>query len=178
MVFLERNVYVEKIRLAAHSSLDYSEYSDPLVRQLTNCYAHAIGVASTHMGIRIGELCGKKPVEEKYISTDEIDELFKADMKAIKLECRKIKRIGLEVDKEDVFNFVRKHKFKDNEFLIMIFAIQNGDLSIRDFHFWRYDKNGFTEKRFWNNLIKIENPQFSWPEGILTRFVGAYLMKR
>lgn len=175
---MERNVYVEKIRLAVHSNLDYSEYSDSLVRELVNCYTHAIGATSTHMGIRIGELCEKKEIQEKYISTDEIDELFKADMKAIKLECHRIKKIGLEVDKEDVFNFVEKHNFKDNEFLIILFAVQNGDLSIRDFHFWRYDKNGFTEKRFWNNLVKIENPRLSWPEGILTRFVGAYLMKR
>ena len=176
---MERNVYVEKIRLAAHSPLDYSEYSKSLVRELVNCYTHAIGATAIHMGIRIGELCQKKPSKERYFSIDEIDELFKEDMKAIGLKCHRIKKVGLEVEKKDVFDFVKKHDFKDNEFLIMIFAVQNGDLSIRDFHFWRYDKEiGFTEKRFWNNLVKIENPEISWPGGILTQFIGVYLMKR
>ena len=176
---MERNSYVEKVRLAAHSPLDYSEYSNSLVREMVNCYTHAIGATSIHMGIRIGELCEKKSIKQRYWSTNEMDELFKDDMKAIKLSCKSIKKRNLEVKKDDVFDFIRKHDFKPEEFLVILFAVKNGDLSIRDFHFWRYDKeNGFTEKRFWNNLVKIENPKLSWPEGILVDLVGAYLMKR
>lgn len=170
---MERKLDVERVKMAVHTPLDYSEYASTVVKDDVNCYTHAIGATSIHMGLRLGELCGKKPINEHYISEKEIEELFIEDMKAIRLTCRKIEK------NKDMLKWLDNHEFKPNEAVVFLFVQHNGDGSIRDFHFWRYDtQEGFTEKRFWWPLIKIKNPRYSWPEGILCTFVGAYLIKR
>ena len=166
---------ISKVQTAVHEKLDYSEYDSTIVQNEVNCYCHAIGSTAIHKGIRIGELSCLKPINEKYISEDEVERLFIEDMKSIRLTCRKLKKSN----KADIINWLGTHEFKNTESIIMLFVQKNADKSIRDFHFWRYDsEKGFTEKRFWNRLTYIDTPQYSWPEGEMCTFVGAYLLKR
>ena len=171
----ERVVDLKKLEAAVHKPMDYSEYASSYVESHVNCYTHAIGATSIHMGLRIGEICGKKPILKEFVSDEEIKELFLADMQKIHLVCR-------EIDKHNkwaLLKWISKANLDETEAVVMLFVQHNSDGSIRDFHFWRYDsEKGYTEKRFWHGLTFNGTPEYSWPESEMNHFIGAYLLKR
>lgn len=172
---MERVLDLKKLEAAVHKPMDYSEYASTNVCSHVNCYTHAIGATSIHMGLRIGEISNKKPIMKNYISDEEIKELFLADMKKIHLTCREIDKHN----KWQLLKWIKKRQLAENEAIVMLFVQHNSDGSIRDFHFWRYDsEKGFTEKRFWHGVIFNGTPEYSWPEDELNHFVGAFVLKR
>ena len=171
----DRKLDLKKLEAAVHNKMNYSEYDSTSVKDNVNCYTHAIGATSIGMGLRIGEICGKKPILQSFVSDKEVKDLFLEDMKKIHLICRPIEA----KDKTAVLNWIKNANLKIEEAVVMLFVQHNSDGSIRDFHFWRYDnEKGFTEKRFWNYLEVNEIPQYQWPEDEMNHFVGAFILKR
>ena len=170
---MERTI-IEKLKASVHKPLDYSEYDSSYTINRVNCYAHAIGATSLHMGIRVGDICGKKEILQSYYSDEEVESLFLQDMNTLGLTCRK-----LYTKKQYLLDWLSKTKISRNNVLVILFVQHNGNQSIRDFHFWRIDsQKGITDKRPRQRLSQIDQPKYSWPESELNHFVGVYLLKK
>ena len=170
---MERTI-IEKLKAAVHKPLDYSEYDSSYTINRVNCYAHAIGATSLHMGIRIGDICGKKEIMQSYNSDEEVESLFLQDMNTLGINCKK-----LYIRKQYLLNWLSKTKLSPNYVVVILFVDHNGDKSIRDFHFWRIDsQKGITDKRPRQRLSQIDQPKYSWPASELNHFVGVYLLKK
>ena len=173
---MERDFDLKELEAAVHKELDYSLYTSTQIKDKVNCYTHAIGATSIGIGLRIGEICGKKPILKAYDSDEEIKNLFIEDMKKLHLICREI---DIHQNKFKMIERIKKLKPMKNEAVVMLFVQHNSDGYIRDFHFWRFDnQKGFSEKRFWHELSVNDTPEYSWPADEMNHFVGAYFLKR
>ena len=61
---------------------------------------------------------------------------------------------------------------------IAVMARDGKEERIRDFHFLRFDEEGWSEKRFIQNVIFLNNINFQWPSGWNDRIVGTFLITR
>lgn len=171
----------DRVKTAVHNPLDYKEYDATETVDSINCYAHAIGATAVHRKLRVGDLCGKKAITQMYLSDDEIETLFLQDMAELELECQKryFEESRTWNGRKQVLDKLSNTMISQNTVIVLLFVLHNGDGSIRDFHFWRYDgEKGFTEKRPRQRLSRIEDPAYSWPASELNHFVGMYLIKK
>lgn len=115
-----------------HSELDYSQYDSTIVRNCTNCYSHALGSTLTCSEFyRIGAICGKKSRKQEYFSIDEIVDLLHKDLDFL----------GLSIQKSFLGDTM-----KPNQYQIALFVKIYADHRIHDFHFYRNDCFGWSEK--------------------------------
>lgn len=155
----------DKILSQVHSKPEFHRYNETIVRDNTNCYSHALGATFPELKIyRVGAICGKKEINEKYTSDKEIEELLFLDCKELQLE---IKKCSLEDEISD-----------DEHKIILFFSSANGLIG---YHFWRYDNELlWTEKWRGRGMNKIQNFQrdilkfnyFPW------NFVGIYKISK
>lgn len=137
----ERNLSL--LKEAVHSSFDYSKYNSTNVINSTNCYSHALGSTLTCTELyRIGAICGKKDIEQDYFSIDEILELLYSDFKTLDLSIQK-SFLG------DTLN--------ENQYQIVLFVKIYADHKIHDFHFYRNDSLGWSEKWRYYRPSSMEN---------------------
>lgn len=167
------NELIMKLIEYVHKCLDYSEYNSTVVRNNTNCYAHAIGSTYPELKLyRIGAICGLKDIEEQYFSEEELKTLFIEDMKALNLGVEEIETFS----KQDCLSKIKKANLEENEHFILLFAVYYGSGKFADFHFWRFDQKGFSEKRRTQLPIFIENPSVSWTSTM--NLVGVFRITR
>lgn len=136
----------DKILSQVHSKPEFHRYNETIVRNNTNCYSHALGATFPELKLyRVGAICGKKEINEKYISDKEIKNLLFLDCKELQLE---IKKCSLE------------DEISDDEHKIILFVKKWANGVIADYHFWRYDNDlSWTEKWRGHGMGKIENFQ-------------------
>ena len=169
---------LEKMRNEAHEKLDYSKYADTQIRNETNCYSHVLGLTTCPKKVcRIGAICGEKPITESYDSEEEIKELFIKDLEALSLQFEEIK-VNPGTYKTSVISRVERYPLKENEHIALLWLVYNPDDSIRDYHWWRYDSRGFSDKRSTKYVSQVEMPEWSWPESWNTFLTGVYVIKR
>lgn len=160
---------IKKIKEYVHEQLDYSQYDSTVIRDNTNCYAHAIGATYAYLRLyRIGAISGIKPIEQKFFSENEMKTLFLEDMKVLKLEVDEIK----SESKEECLSKIETIELKENQHLILLFAIYMGNGQLWDFHFWRYDKKGISEKRKTQKPNFIDEPKRSWIQSM--KLIGMF----
>lgn len=160
---------IEKLIEYVHKQLDYSQYDSTVIRDNTNCYAHAIGGLYPCIEIyRIGAISGSKPINQKYFSENEMKTLFLQDMEVLKLGVDEIKIHS----KEECLSKIKTIKLGENQHLIFLFAIYMGNGQLWDFHFWRYDSKGFSEKRKTYKPIFIDEPSRSWIQSM--KLIGLF----
>lgn len=136
MTFEEK---IRRIRIAAHSELDLSDYDSTLCRNICNCYSHVIGCTLMLEYIyRIGAICGKKDIRDEYTSIKELVFLLYEDFKVLNL--------GIEEYRGEVL--------LENQYLIKLYVKSYRDNKIFDYHFIRCDKGIWTEK--WRNRKAME----------------------
>jgi hypothetical protein len=154
---------IEKVTEYVHRQLDYSQYDSTIIRDNTNCYAHAIGSTYSYRQIyRIGAISKSKSIDEDYFSEDEIKTLFLKDMETLKLDIEEI-----EVkSKEECLSKIGEIKIEENQYVVFLFADYFGNGKLSDFHFWRYDAKGLSEKRFTQKPIFIDEPKNTWKYGM------------
>lgn len=164
---------IQKLTECVHRQLEYSQYDSTEVRNSTNCYAHGIGGTYPCSEIyRIGAISEKKPIDEKYISENEIKALFLEDMKVIGLKTEEIDVSS----KEDCLTKVEMKKLKENQHLVLLFAVYMGNGQLWDFHFWRYDDKGYSEKRRFFKPVFMDEPSRSWVESM--KLIGLFRITR
>lgn len=148
----------------AHSKPNFEKYEGTMGMQETNCYSHALGLTFPNLQwYRIGAISGKKAIDEKYRSINEIKNLLFSDCETLQL---KIEESSLE---DEVL---------ENQYKIALFVKIWGNKRIGDYHFWRCDSGVWTEK--WVNLgmrviqdFKRDKMRFfPW------EFVGIYKISR
>ncbi len=126
-----------------HTKPLFQTYEETDVRENTNCYSHALGATLPILQLyRVGAICGKKPINQKYFSMEEIKELMFLDCDTLNL---KIQESSIE------------EKLKDNEYKIALFIKVWGSGIIGDYHFWRYENGIWTEKWRGRHMNTIEN---------------------
>jgi len=163
----------EKIIECVHCPLDYSKYESTIIRNNTNCYAHAIGSTYPELKMyRIGAISQLKSIEKAYVSEDELKALFLEDMQTLNLEAEEIKTFS----KQDCLSKIENANLKENEHLILLFGVYYGSGKFADFHFWRYDEKGFSEKRKTQMPIFIENPNITWSNSM--NLIGLFRIKK
>ncbi|MCI8965078.1 MAG: hypothetical protein HFJ43_01780 [Clostridia bacterium] len=149
MQFIEK---INRIKKAVHSEMDFSDYNATLCRNICNCYSHAIGSTLPIEEIyRIGAICSKKDIAEKYVSVDEIVSLLYEDLRTLNL--------GIEEYNGD--------ELKNNEYLIKLYIKRYREWLISDYHFIRCDNRGWTEKwRHYKEAVIDEDYYtfFPWEE--------------
>lgn len=164
---------IMKLSEYVHKDLDYSEYNSTMIRNNTNCYAHAIGSTYSDLKMyRIGAISGLKSIEEKYFSENELKTLFLEDMKTLKLEIEEIEIFS----KQDCLSKIKKANLEENQHFALLFAIYYPSGRFADFHFWRYDGKGFSEKRRSQIPIFIDEPMKSWTDSM--KLVGLFRITR
>lgn len=160
---------VENLIEYVHRQLDYSQYDATSVRNNTNCYAHAIGGTYPCLEIyRIGAISETKPIDEKYVSAKEMKSLFLKDMGVLKLKVEEIE-VG---SKEECLTKVETISLKENQHLVFLFAVYMGNGQLVDFHFWRYDRRGYSEKRKFFRPVFIDEPSQSWVQSM--KLIGLF----
>lgn len=173
---------INELKERVHRKIDYSAYASTNVRNGTNCYSHALGSTLPHSPLyRVGAICGKKNIHDQYCSTKEVEELFLKDMETLGLKVIKMNIISDEDVKfvrDDTLRRIKKYELKENEHIVLLFVNVLADGSILDFHFWRYDEKGFTEKRWERSVTFIDDPKVSWPVGMMTKICGVYVVER
>ena len=162
---------LDKIIEAVHRPLNFSDYNETSIREDTNCFSHAIGSTITccRSLYRLGRISGKKKLDEKYVSSEELKNLFLFDTAVLGLKAKEIS-----------YDYVKKNdkiELKDNQHVVVLFACYHRN-EIYDFHFIRFDQaNGWTEKR-WKHSISSLNMKYSWPESTWTKYVAAFIITR
>ena len=117
---------VSRIRIAAHSELNLSDYDSTLCRNICNCYSHAIGSTLILEYIyRVGAICGKKDLRDEYTSIKELILLLHEDFKVLNL--------GIEEYRGEIL--------LENQYLISLYVKSYRDNKIFDYHFTRRDKS-------------------------------------
>lgn len=133
----------EKIKKQAHSEPSFNRYEETTTRNNTNCYSHALGLTYPNLELyRIGAICQRKPIEEAYYSIEEIVELLFLDCKELQIEI-----------KESSFD---ECIFSDKQYKIALFVKVYADNQIHDYHFWRFDNEGWTEKWKGRMMRKVD----------------------
>ncbi len=129
---LTRDQNLKRLKVAVHSTLDYNEYNSTNVINHTNCFSHAIGSTLSCLELyRVGAICGRKDIEADYFSVEEIVDLLFADLSALDLKIEP-SFIG------DIMN--------SNQYQIALFVKIYADHKIHDYHFFRNDSYGWSEK--------------------------------
>lgn len=136
MTFEEK---IRRIRVAVHSELDFSDYDSTSCQVTCNCYSHAMGsTLPFNQTYRIGAICGKKPIDADYTSTEELLYLLYEDFRVLDLGI-------IEYKGEELY---------DNQYLIEFYIKSYLKGYIFDYHFTRCDNNVWTEK--WRNRKAME----------------------
>lgn len=168
---------IEKIKKAVHQPLNWDDYNSTSVIEDTNCFSHAIGstVTSIRNAYRLGMLSEKKKENEKYISIQEVKQLFLADLSVVELNVEEISFKNLSLFLEQMSNI----ELSDNQHIVALFVKVYGNDNIIDFHFLRYDNEiGWSEKR-WNFAVHlIDNIESTWPSNWNDRLVGIFKITR
>ena len=84
-------------------------------------------------------------------------------------------------DKEKILKQISNMSLQNNQHIVELFIKTYGsgkEEKIRDFHFLRFDEEGWSEKRFIQNVIFLNNINFQWPSGWNDRIVGTFLITR
>ena len=171
---------VEKIKQNVHQPLKWENYNNTIVRNNTNCFAHAIGStdSSDRSFYRLGVISGKKDIEQEYFSAKEVKELFLSDLEVLELDAEEI----LLRDKDEILEHISNMNLQDNQYIVALFVKtyrEWGKMRIRDFHFLRYDEEkGWSEKRFTQNVIFLNNIKFQWPSSWNDESVGVFVITR
>ena len=127
----------------AHNPLNLLEYDSTNVRDNTNCYSHAIGVTYPYLQIyRIGAISQLKSINERYSSKEEIINLLFEDLEILQLKYE-------QIFSEDDFNL------NDNQFVIKLYAWVLPDGRISEYHFIRFEKGKWTEKRKFQEVLEL-----------------------
>lgn len=165
---------IKEVKKCVHSELNYSEYHSTNVRSQTNCYAYAIGSTFPYSEIyRIGAFSGLKPIEEKYLSVEEVKSLLEEDLKILEL---KFNEIDVDCNSKDFLEKIQKMELKQNQYVVLLFIKWYATGQIWDFHFWRFDKKQFSDKRWCTlpNKVDIDHWWESWNE----KLISAYLITK
>ena len=127
-----RDQKIENIKKSVHLPLNFLDYNGTNVRDNTNCYSHALGSTLPFLELyRIGSISGKKGIDERYKSIEEIKSLLIADCKTIDLKIE-------ESSEED--------ELLENQYKIELFVAINNKGEIWDYHFLRFENGIWTEK--------------------------------
>lgn len=130
-----REQYLSLLKKAVHSPIDYTMYNSTSVINNTNCYSHAIGSTLSCIELyRIGAISGLKDINQDYFSINELLNLFLEDMNTLDLKIE-------DSNLEDSMN--------SNQYQIALFVKIYADNKIHDFHFYRNDSLGWSEKWRW-----------------------------
>ena len=143
---MTRDEKIKNIKKTVHLPLNFLDYNSTNVRDNTNCYSHAIGSTLPYLEFyRIGAICGKKPIDEKYFSIPEIEEFLFEDFKVLNLQIEKSSKM---------------EELSNDYYKIALFVAINNEGNIWEYHFLRNDEGKWTEKRknmpctdFYNNSI-------------------------
>ena len=120
-------------------------YNATNYRDNTNCYSHALGATFPELRLyRIGVISGKKPIDQKYFSIEEIKEL-------LFLDCE---TLGLKIEESSL-----EEKLLENQYKIKLFVKIWANREIGDYHFWRLDNEIWTEKWKGYNMNQVQNPE-------------------
>lgn len=167
---------IDKIKEMVHSPLNWKHYNETLVRDETNCYAHAIGSMYPSKGLyRIGNLSGKRKESQELLSKEQVKSLFLKDMEFLNLGCQEMEFSSMD----DLFDKIYSMNLSNNQYVVLLFLYFYNDGTIFDFHFWRYDRSvGFSHKRYDQMPIIIENPRMDWPEKWNVKCIGAFCITR
>ena len=170
---------LEKIIESVHRPMAWDQYNSTNVRNNTNCFSHAIGSTATsdRRFYRLGVISGKKDIEQEYFSAEEVKDLFLSDLNVLDLGVKEI----LLQDKEKILKQISNMSLQNNQHIVELFIKTYGsgkEEKIRDFHFLRFDEEGWSEKRFMQNVIFLNNINFQWPSGWNDRIVGTFLITR
>ena len=132
MTSTERNLRIKKIEALVHQKPDISRYNSTIVRNNTNCYSYAIGSSYPYLELyRVGAICGKKPIDQEFFSVGEI----------INLLCEDLKVLNLKIEQSSKSEIISSNQYK-----IAVFVKIYADNKIHDYHFLRFDENGWSEK--------------------------------
>lgn len=165
---------IKKIKAQVHSKTNFKDYNGGGIIDNTNCLAYAIGATYPEKSFyRLGVLSGLKPnIEEEYKDEEEFKELFFKDIESLDIDYQEIEFI----DKFDLLDKVSKLNLKDNEHVVVLCACYFGCGMLKDFHFYRFDKEmGWSEKRRCQYYSKNENIERSWTD--FNRPIGLYVLK-
>lgn len=167
----------KKIKHAVHQPLNWDDYNSTSVIEDTNCLSHALGttVTSSLEAYRLGILSQKKPLDEQYISIEEVKSLFLSDTMSVELEVEEIQFHNLP----KFLDFMSNINLSNNEHIVALFIKIYGDEIIRDFHFFRFDKEiGWSEKRRPLRVNFLNDISKQWPCSWNDRLVGVFKIKR
>ena len=152
------NCNLERLRIAVHSTLNYEDYNSTVVLANTNCFSHAIGSTISCIELhRIGAICGKKDIDERYFSVNELLDLLYADIDALELKIEP--------------SFLGD-TMEPNQHQIAFFVKIYADNNIHDYHFYRHDSNGWSEK--WRYFKPNMMSDFQMLDYFPWQFVGIY----
>lgn len=174
------NNRIDKVKEVVHLPLKWERYNETLVRNETNCYAHAIGSTYPCFGFyRIGVLSGniisKEEYAQEYYSEKQVKTLFLKDMQFLNLDCQEI----VFSTKEDLLEKIRSESLLKNQYVVLLFLYFWSNGKIADFHFWRYDTEiGFSHKRYRQLPITISDPIKQWPETWNIKCISAFRITR
>lgn len=168
---------LEKIKCAVHRPLNWDDYNSTKVQLHTNCFSHAIGstVTDVQTAYRLG-MISRKNEAVPYSSKEEVKQFFLDDALAIGLEIEEV-QTGTYLPL--FLKNIAKMKLADNEHIVALFVKVYGNEKIADFHFLRYDhKKGWSEKRWGNPVLFLEDIQREWPSSLNNRLIGIFKVRR
>ncbi len=156
---------ITALQYQAHSKPLYENYNQTNVRDNTNCYSHALGLTLPYSELycRIGAISGKKPIDQNYVSIEEITRLLFWDCETLQLE---IKESFLE------------EKLQENQYQIALFVKIWANGTIGGCHFWRYENGIWTEKWPRRQMYVIEDFQGEKLDYFPWHFVGIYKISK
>ena len=156
---MDKATTINLIKETVHKPLNYSDYSETIIREYTNCYAHAIGstIPDDKGTYRLGIISGKRKSIFGYSSIEEVKNFFLEDMKTLELGVEE-----LEIFKEELIGN-EKNFIKEKQHIVVLFAEKRRkDMPIMEFHFFRYDTEmGWTEKRYGTISLPV-NTNIGW----------------
>jgi len=159
------NNSIELLKGEVHYEPYFLRYCSTNHRNNTNCYSHALGAVFPRLELyRIGAISGKKPIDEKYSSIEEIEELLFSDCETL----------GLKIEESFL-----EEKLLANQYKIKLFVKiwENGQIA--DYHFWRQDNGGiWTEKWKGYCMNQVEDPEKDRMNSDPWHYVGIYKITR
>lgn len=165
---------IETIKEAVHQPINFKDFESTDVRKNTNCFALAIGstVTADKTLYRLGRISGRKPLDEKFFSIEEVKDLFLADLEALDLKYESLALHG----KSQILAYTSGLKLQENEHIVVMFVREMANNTIMDFHFLRYDNRGWSEKIGLSYFSTGEN--ISWPSNWYDKLVGVFKITR
>ncbi len=159
-----------QIKEAVHKPINFKDFESSFIKENTNCFALAIGstVPAGSKFYRLGMLSKEKNYYDDYNSPQELKKLFISDVKALGL---KIEELNI-VDKSSISNV----PLKNNEHIAILFVQQITSGKVIGFHFLRFDKNGWSEKKGYFSFLINENVK--WPTNNCIKLIGCFKITR